>query len=237
VQDTNGVFAPITYTDALAPLGQVEVKPGGVAVAGEPVRASLTGYLAHFAPLDSSGTPSIKYFAPDGTLASTMWLTTGAVIRKRLERVTAYNLAGVLALDMLSPGIAPDVMNVLSMYKANQPTDVQSAAFALNWTVSAGGSVVAQATGVPGAPFVYKPDAANPTLAISAEIAGARRTLGPVMLQIVTATPAPTATPTLPPTATSAPSATPPPTSTSRATKVGVMVTEASRDAAGHVSG
>lgn len=236
VQDTNGVFAPIAYADTLAPLGQVEVKPGGVAVAGQPVQASLTGYLAHFAPLDSSGTPSIKYFAPDGTLASTMWLATGAVIRKRLERVTTYNLAGVLALDLLSPGISPDVTNVLSMYKANQPADAQSAALALNWMVNAGGSVVAQSTGVPGTPFVYKPDAANSSVAISAEIVGARQMLGPVVLQVVTATPAPTATPTVLPTATGVPSATAPPTSTPRATKVGVMVTEASRDAAGHVS-
>ncbi len=212
VQETSGAFTPIAYTDALAPLGRVAVQPGVVVQPDFPVEARLTGYTAQFMPADSVGTPAIKYFGQDGTLASTMWLTTGAVIRSRLERATAYNLAGVLTLDLAAPGIADDGLAVISAYKVNQPTDAKPGALALRWTVLAQGTLVNEATGVPGTPFIYKPGADRNALAINAEVVGARATLGPVFVQVASATPSPSVTPSLTPTV--APTSTPPPTST-----------------------
>jgi hypothetical protein len=204
VQDVGGVFTTIGYTDALAPLGQLAVKPGGTVVAESPVEAVLTGYTAQFGY--SSGTPSIKYFAQDGTLTSTMWLTTGAVLRNRLDQAAAFNLAGVLFDDIAASGAPPDVFGVISAYKVTQAqaAATQPVPLVLRWIVQSQGTLIAEATGIPGTPFVYKPGSDVQSIAISAEIVGARATFGPVLLQIITGTPAPTITPSLMPTTTTA---------------------------------
>jgi hypothetical protein len=208
VQDVGGVFTSIGYTDALAPLGQLAVKPSGTVVAESPVEAVLTGYTAQFA--HSSGTPSIKYFAQDGTLTSTMWLTTGPVLRSRLDQAAAFNLAGVLFDDIAAPGAPPDVFGVISTYKVTQTqaAAAQPGPLVLRWIVQSQGTLIAEATGIPGTPFVYKPGSDVQSIAISAEIVGAQATFGPVLLQIITATPAPTITPSPTPTATTAVTAT-----------------------------
>jgi hypothetical protein len=231
VQETGGAFTPIAYADALAPLGRVAVQPGGVVQPDNPVEAMLTGYTAQFVPGDSVGTPAIKYYGQDGTLASTMWLTTGAVIRSRLERGAAYNLAGVLTLDLAAPGISTDGLAVISAYKVNLPTDAKPGALALRWTVLAQGTLVNEATGVPGTPFIYKPGVDRNTVAINAEVIGAQATLGPVFVQVASATPSPSITPSLTPTV--APTSTLPPTSTPK-TVIIVTATKAADAGSGY---
>jgi len=221
VQETAGVFAPIAFADALAPLGQVVAQPNMVPP-NAPIEARLSGYKAQFMPLDSSGTPAIKYFAADGTLVSTVWLTTGAALRNRLARIAAYHLAGVVALDAVSP----DVMNALIAYKVNQLSDTQGKPLSLDWSVSAQGTVIATAAGAPGTPFVYKPDEHNNSIQINAQVASA--TLGPAHIMVSsalppppTATPSRAATSTPPPTSTPRPTRSPAPTETKAAFRLG----------------
>ncbi len=221
VQETAGSFAPVAYTDALAPLGQVAVKPNGVLAPGTEVAANLNGYTAQFVALDSSGTPAVKYFAPDGSLAGTMWLTSGSVIARRLAQINAYNVAGVVAFDLISPGISGDANDALAAYKVNQPADAQPSTLALRWTVMSQGKLVAQASAVPGTPFVYKPDNSSDSVQINAEIVGARGTFGPVNVRVATATP----TPTITPTSTSTPTPTRTPTFTRTPTEIGAGTT------------
>jgi len=204
VQQTSGSFIPIAYSDALAPLGQVIVKPG-VVQPQAPAQAALTGYNAQFVALDSSDTPAVKYFGPDGTLASTMWLTTGPALRARLDKISALNIAGIVALDLAAPGIAPDCLNALSTFKLTQPPGAQPSALALRWTVMANGKVLLAATAAPGTPFIYQADASNDSLVINAELVGASGTLGPAVLRVASVTPTPTTTPTSTPTPTNTP--------------------------------
>src|SRR6185436_18565968 len=143
-------FVPVAYNEALAPLGQVAVIPNGVLAPGTEVSASLNGYKAQFLPLDASDVPAVKYFGPDGTLAGTMWLTTGTVIARRLSQFNAYNVAGVVALDLSSSGISSDLNDALSAYKVNQPAEAQPSALALRWTVMSQGKLVANTSSAPG---------------------------------------------------------------------------------------
>jgi hypothetical protein len=205
VQQTASSFAPITYADALAPLGQIVLKPSDVVPVGGRLEANLNGYRAVFAPLDSSHTPSIRYFAPDGALAGTMWLTTDVVFHERLMRLSAYNIGGAVLLDLAAPGIPTGILPLLTAYKVNQPTNGTPAALSLHWTAFAGGKVVLDATSVPGTPFVYVPSAGNDSVSISAEIVGAGGTLGPAVVRIASPTPTsppPAATPVPTPAAT-----------------------------------
>jgi hypothetical protein len=217
VQETAGNFVPVAYNEALAPLGQVAVRPSGVLAPGTEVSANLNGYRAQFMPLDPSGMPSVKYFAPDGTLAGTMWLTSGSVVSRRLSQINAYNIAGIVALDLSSPGISSDANDALSAYKVNQPADAQPSALALRWTVMSQGKVVAQVSAAPGTPFVYRPDASSDSVQVNAEIIGARGTFGPVVVRVASATP----TPTITPTSTSTPTPTRTATPTRTPTEVG----------------
>ncbi|MEP7288539.1 MAG: hypothetical protein ABI947_22535 [Chloroflexota bacterium] len=188
VQETDGSFTSVSAGDALAPLGRVVVKPNTPIQPENPVEVGLTGYAAQFLPLDSSNTPGIKYFNPDGTLVGTMWLTTGAAISKRLERVATYNLAGVVALDLASPGAPNDAVNTLSGYKVNQPA-VQPSALSLKWMVMSNGTLVSESTAIPGTPFIIKPKKES---VVNAEVVGAQSTLGPVTINVL----APAAVPT-----------------------------------------
>jgi len=210
VQETAGSFTPIAYGDALAPLGQVAVKPAGVVAPQTALSASLSGYAAQFVPLDASGAPSIKYFAPDGTLAGTMWLTTENVVANRLARFTSFNLAGIAVLDLASPGIPGQDADVLSGYKVNQPANAKQSPLALHWTVMSQGKLVSEITAAPGTPFAFKPDASSDNVQVNVELIGARGTLGPAVVRVASATPTPTVTPTF----TLTPSLTPTPTDT-----------------------
>ncbi len=211
VQETAGAFAPVAFAEALAPLGQVVAKPN-IVPPNVPVEAGLSGYKAQFMPLDSSSTPSIKYFTPDGTLVSTVWLTTGSALRSRLARIAAYNVAGIVTLDLVSPNAPADALNAIIAYKVNQLSDIQATSLTLYWIVSAQGTVIATAVGAPGTPFVYRPGADTSRIDINAIVASA--TLGPANIAVSSALPQPSPT-TPPPAATS----TPPPTSTPRPTR------------------
>ncbi len=180
-------FLPLSYGETLAPLGQITVSPAGVLAPDTSIHATLTGYTPQFAPLDSSGTPAIRYFSPDGKLVSTMWLSTGAVIRRRLDYVTIYNLAGALVLDLASNGIPMNTFDVISAFKVNQLADAPLASVVLSWTVSAEGTVVYKETAVPRTPFLYK--SGSSTIQIGAELSGMEGTVAPVTVQVATPTP------------------------------------------------
>ncbi len=150
-----------------------------------------------------------------------MWLTSGSVIARRLAQINAYNVAGVVALDLISPGISGDANDALAAYKVNQPADAQPSTLALRWTVMSQGKLVAQASAVPGTPFVYKPDNSSDSVQINAEIVGARGTFGPVNVRVASATP----TPTITPTSTSTPTPTRTPTFTRTPTEIGAGTT------------
>ncbi|MCC7450912.1 MAG: hypothetical protein IT324_26085 [Anaerolineae bacterium] len=226
VQETEGVFAPVTLAEALAPLGRVVAQPNMVPP-NAPVEAGLSGYKAQFfMPSDSSRTLSIKYFAPDGRLVSTVWLTTGGALGNRLGAIAAHHLSGVMALDIASPGAPADALSILNLYKLNQLYDLRYKPPTLDWIVSAQGTVIATASGAPGTPFVYKPDERNNSIQINAQVASA--TLGPANIVVSsalppppTATPSRAATSTPPPTSTPRPTRSPAPTETQAASRLG----------------
>jgi hypothetical protein len=200
VQETNGSYTPISFGDALAPLGQIALKPINAVPAGNPVEASLNGYNAQFGTLDAASTPSIKYFKPDGTLAGTMWLNTGAAFGKRLAQISTYNVAGVVLYDLAGEGVAPDITKVIADYKVNQPAP-EPVPLSLKWRVFAGSTLLTEADGEPGKPFTFQPTGEHPAIQFTVEIVGANVKLGPANLRITQSVP-PTAAPSVEPTVT-----------------------------------
>ncbi len=192
------LFMPIAHSEALSLLGRVTLWPGTTVRPGEAVEAGLSGYRAQFSSPDPSGAASIKYYNPDGTLAVTVWLATSAAMRSRLERVSAYNLAGIAVLDLAAPGVFSEALDAISAYRVSQPQPAggQPTGLTLRWTVQDQNQLVAEATGLPGTPFIYRPERPGAALKINAEVVGARSTLGPAPLQVATA--APGATPRSP---------------------------------------
>jgi hypothetical protein len=190
VQDEKGVLSPITYAEALQPLGRITLKSPNVIKPGEKIEVALNGDVAQLGLLDSSNAPSIKYFDTGGMLLRTVWLTTPGVVNKRLERLWNYNVAGIVLPDVGTPDAAARVVDLIAAYKVNRSTGIEPTALSLRWVVLIGDTVLAEQIGDSGtgtsSSFVYETNERqqNSQIQIRAELVGAQSILGAVTVQV-----------------------------------------------------
>lgn len=215
IQERGGSFTSVGYTEALSPLGNVDLdvalSQGGTVEPGSPIRIELDGLDALPGVDTTIQSPFINYLSDDGSLISTMWLTTGEALRFRMERFSPFHLGGVAFDDLLASGIADGVYEEIVSYKVQIPGSSQPAEeLVLNWRIESADGRIAEFTTGFNEDIVVTVDAPDGNYAVNVDVVGGgiSSTRGGAPVAVF----APTATPTPLPTATPLPTPTPTPT-------------------------
>lgn len=227
LRQVSGEFVPISYQQALAPLGDVEIEvgltEGDTVEPGSELRISLDGFDALTGIDNDVQSPFIDYLNEDGNPTTRMWLTTSEALRFRMDRLGMFGVGGVAFTDLLAEGVISSAFETIVNYKLQLPTTQEATELLLNWRIENATGYSTEFTSGLGEEIVVTLDAPDGNYAVNVEIEGGEiasvRSGAAVALFAPTATPTPlpTATPTLTPTPTPTlvpivPTATPVPT-------------------------
>jgi len=217
VREIAGGFTRISYDDALAGLGDVNVEADEVSDIGsiEPgseVRASLDGMEAVAGVDTIINAPFIDYLNEDGSTNVRMWLTTGDALRYRMEWTIPFALAGVAMEDLLASEPSQDVLNAITQYKAQIPGAPAPTDLALRWRIEGTTGLIDEVTTGISEDLVVTLTAPDGNYAINVAVVGVgediesprsgaavalfRPTQTPTPLPTPTPTPIPSETPT-----------------------------------------
>ncbi len=217
-ENPDGTVTPVSYTDALAPLGGValDIPPQDLSATGSvppgiAVTARLDGFYAVSGMDERIQTPFIDYYRTpdDAAPAARAWLTTGGALRYRMEHGSLFFIGGVAFEDLLAPGIARDVLPAITAYRQRLPVFPVSNTLGLRWRLEGAGGVVQEVVrGIGEAveiPLIVtqEGDYTVSVAVVGTEVDSARGAAEiAVYAPTATPTPLPTATPTLVPTIT-----------------------------------
>jgi hypothetical protein len=136
----------VSLEQALAPFGEAmalsdvsQVEPGSE------VKFGLASQLLSITSQETAGTYRLQYEADDGEI-HTVWLGTAANLSAKLDWASRYHLGGIAVADMLAPGNAEGVVDVVTAY-VNQRTAATPATdqeMQIVWTVAGVDAVVDQ---------------------------------------------------------------------------------------------
>ncbi len=204
VQEIAGGFSTISYDEALSGLGNVQLDtdstPGGTIPPGSEIHISLDGYDALPGVDATIWSPFVDYYADDESLTLRMWLTTGEALRFRLDRLLPFAVAGVAFPDLLSDGIAPDVLEAIVNYKIQLPAEIQPKPLVLKWRIENADGEVTTFVSELREEIVVTLDAPDGNYAVNVEVASgdlsSAREGAAVALFAATATPTPRPTAT-----------------------------------------
>jgi hypothetical protein len=217
VREIDGSFAPVPYTLALAPLGNVQLStgeavlnPGDIIEPGSNFYAELDGSDALPGVDTTIQAPFINYLAEDGTAASTMWLMTSEALQFRLEQLLPFGIGGIAFPDLLDEGVVDELFGTLLNYRLHLPDTPIRTELALNWRIENADAQIAEFTTGFNEEIVVTIDAPDGNYAVNVDVIGGNissaRSGAPVAVF------APTVTPTPLPTNTPLPTSTPTPT-------------------------
>lgn len=209
VRQVGSDFTPISYDEALAAVGDVEVEAetteANTVEPGTEIRASLNGMTAVAGQENSIQTPYIDYVDDNGATVARMWLTTPESLRFRMDRATNFALRGVAFGDLLSDTTADGVLESILNYKIQVPSSPGIYEFVLRWRIEGVDGVVSEVTTALNEALVATIDAPDGNYAINVEVVGANAEVArsgaavAVFAPTNTPTPLPTATPTATP--------------------------------------
>ncbi len=203
------VFVPITFAEAVAGLGDVEIVTTSERhyfLPGTTIEATLNGTPATTGFDQAAQTPYIEY---EG--GNRIWLTTRGALLHRMNVIRPFNIGGVAIRDLLNGETHPDILQALTDFALNAaPPAGSDLDLALRWTVVASsGAVVEEATTGVGERFQWQAVDQDGNYAINVAVVGGGEESGrggqQVAVAFPTNTPAPTATPTPTPTPTPRP--------------------------------
>ncbi|MBN2469966.1 MAG: hypothetical protein JXN59_04500 [Anaerolineae bacterium] len=202
-------FVPISFAEAAAALGNVEVTTESEQhyfLPGTTIEARLNGSSPTTGFDQAAQTPYIDY---DGS--NRVWVTTRGALLYRMNQIKLFNIGGVALRDILAEGVSPEALLAVSDFALNSAapasTDVD---LALRWTVvSSSGAVVEENTTGLGDSFSWEAIEQDGNYAINVAVVGGSeesvRAGQQVAVAFPTNTPEPTATPTPTPTPTPVP--------------------------------
>ncbi len=203
LEETNGIRREITYDDALAPFGNVNIASGSATV--------LPGQEVLFSLIGLNGSTGIQYDANSGTYwyayvdtagqQRTVFIQDAASIAKKLNYVVNYNLGGVAVQNLLTEPNDSQIWGVVKEFLNLVIPQVQSD-FSVVWKVDSdqGGEVAQQAASLndPSFKWVAPEDTDGGAYEISALISADGGNSGSMRgsVQVVVASPTPTPMPT-----------------------------------------
>jgi hypothetical protein len=218
VREAGGAFTSISFDDAIAGLGDVQVaaetSETGDIRPGSEITATLDGLAATSGFEATIDTPYIDYRGADDAVLSRMWLATGEALRYRLERTLPFAVAGVAFDDLLRARLADDALAAVIAYKAGLPApqvpdadplqlrwDIADATGSLDTAYTAIGDQLVVTLQAPEGNYAINVAVVNSNTGSQSQRSGQavalfNPTATPTPLPTATATPVPTVTPT-----------------------------------------
>lgn len=146
VREVGGVQTPIGYAQALSALGDVRIDAdmteAGTIFPGTAFEARLDGFAAEVGRDPITGQPYIDYLTEQGDPAARMWLGLPDAVRYRMDSGLPFAVGGVAFEDLLAPGIADGVLEVILSYKIGLPAATEPRELALRWTIEGTDGVI-----------------------------------------------------------------------------------------------
>ncbi len=211
VQQVSGEFTPVSFAEAMAALGDVEVEAetteADTIEPGSEIRAQLDGMDAVPGREDAIQTSYLDYTDESGATLARMWLTTPDALRFRMDQTNNFALRGVAFDDVLADEVADGVLEAIQSYKMQIPSSPGLYEFALRWRIEGVDGVVDEIVTDLNAEIVATINAPDGNYAINVEVVGANAEVP--RSGVAVAVFAPTNTPTPEPTATPRPTAAP----------------------------
>ncbi len=209
-------FTPLGYDQALSALGDVTIDAdktdAGTINPGSLVQARLDGYQAVAGAEPNTMQPYLDYVNSNGDAVARMWLTTPDALRFRMDRTLPFALGGVAFDDLMSEGLANGLLDAITSYKVQVPSQPRAPELALHWTIQGVDGVLDQVTTNLGEPLVTTIQAPDGNYAINVEVVGNDDTAsqrGGAAVAVFAPTPTPTPLPTSTPTPTPRPTSVP----------------------------
>ena len=210
IQERDGLFAPVSYNDALAPLGNVEVESStsetGAIFPGAEMQFSLDGLEALPGIEDTIRTPYIIYTEADGVERFRMWLTTPEALQFRIERIMSFGVRGVAFDDLLTDDLPDAAVSILAAYEPDSGGD----RLMLSWRIEGDNGRFAEFLTNINEDITVTLEAPEGDYAVNVDVVSGDTASRRSSMQVALARP--TVTPTAPPTVT--PTAFPSPTTT-----------------------
>lgn len=215
VREAGGTFTSVGFTEALSGLGDVELQAelteAGTILPGSEILAKLNGFQSQAGVDAQAQTPYIEYKDEQGSTVSKIWLTSGDALRFRMDRTLPFALGGVAFEDLLSGGVAEDVLTTVMNYKLQLPAATSGRELALRWRIEGVNGVVGETTTGLNDELVVTIQAPDGNYAVNVAVVSGDAEVprsGAAVAMFAptqTPTPLPTATPTPTPTATPRP--------------------------------
>ncbi len=204
-------FVPISFEEAVAGLGNVEVLTSSELhyfLPGTTIEATLNGAEATTGFDQAAQTPFIDYAG-----GGRVWLTTRSALLYRMNLIRPFNIGGIAIRDLLGQGISIETLQGVSDFALNTPAAADTAVdLSLRWTVLASsGAVVGEGSTGVGQPFQWEAVDQDGNYAINVVVSGGGEESARAGQQVAVAFPTNTPVPTDTPTPTPTPTATPRP--------------------------
>lgn len=214
VRESSNTFTSVTYDDALAALGNVDIEATrsdiGTIQPGAEIRIGLDGFDALPGIDEIVRTPFVDYFNEDDTRIARMWLTTSDALRYRMDRLQVYGVTGVAFNDLLNAGVAGGVMEEILNYSIQLPSTPHDGLFLLSWRIESAEGLVTEFTTGFNEEIVVTLNAPDGNYAVNVAVGDGQISSNRegAAVALYAATPTPTPLPTATPTATPTPTAT-----------------------------
>jgi hypothetical protein len=174
VEEQESVMVPATLDTALGYLGVVTVSAETVAP-GETVsaeRLDLPGITEEIGYDEASHTAYIRYLDEAGEPVRTMWITDPGALRFRLDLAAQHRLQGVMVRDLFAPGTVSGLANAVLGFRLGQDTPAEPYDLALEWIISADGTVIEQMPGTLDEPLTVQAQEGQTELTVEAQVNG-----------------------------------------------------------------
>lgn len=207
LREQSGDFSTVTFEEALAELGDVEISAetndNGIVEPGQPITASLDGSEAVPGLDTTTQSAYVDYIGTDGAVASRVWLTTANALRYRMDKVRQFSVGGVSLSDLNGDGLAQGIFETIFDYKLQRPSPPRSTELALRWRVEDASGVISEVVTGLNEPLMVTLEAVQGNFAINVEVIDGEQPAAvrsgaavSVFEPTPTPTPLPTATPT-----------------------------------------
>lgn len=216
LRESGGDLTPVTYTEALAELGDVDItaeaNENNIVAPGDVITARLDGSEAVPGLDTATQTAFIDYMADDGTVAARVWLTTAQALRQRMDKLRQFAVGGISLNDLNAGGLADGLFETVIDYRLQRPSPARETELALRWRVESANGVVQEVVTGLNEDLTVTLEAIEGNFAINVEVIDGERpaavrsgaavsvfapTPTPTPLPTPTPTPEPTVTPTL----------------------------------------
>ena len=203
IEQVNGITRPISYNQALEPIGAVTmVGGGGVVEPGQEVDFTLQGLQASTGiQFDSaSGTYWFAYLDSQN-VQRTVYLENAASIARKLQYVAQYNLRGVAVQNLLNDNNDAQIWNIVRKFLDLVIPPVESQ-YSVVWRVenADGGLIAEEVVDLSNPTYKWTAPEAGGAYQVEAAISSSRDTAGAVprgsvAILVATLTPTPSPTP------------------------------------------